>query len=242
MNSNLNLLHDLTKLQGVSSKCRTRKTTRKTIVSRTNLIYIRSHLKARGLLEISKTTRMVKNLIPVAHPPSSLKMGKQFSYRRSLAWKRTKTFLINSRKYFNSLFISQFRLRRRGLGLCKHIWKVCTLTDSSIDLISIRSSKEEEYFSVPLQVTRRKLLGLRDSLVASSVWRPEFKESLERYPNFELVELDFAVPSCDACHLGGRMSTLIGRLSGEAYNRTGFGVVSRTTPYIIYRIITLRLF
>ncbi|KAF9564621.1 hypothetical protein CPC08DRAFT_705158 [Agrocybe pediades] len=80
----------------------------------------------------------------------------------------------------------------------------------------------EEYFSVPLQVTRRKLLGLRDSLVASSVWRPEFKKSLERSPDFELIQLEFAVPSCDACHLGGRMSTLLGRLTGTSYNRLGF--------------------
>ncbi|CAA7271678.1 unnamed protein product [Cyclocybe aegerita] len=80
----------------------------------------------------------------------------------------------------------------------------------------------EEYFSVPLQVTRRKLLGLRDSLVASSVWRPEFRKSLERYPEFDLVALDFAVPSCDACHLGGRLSTRLGRLSGSPYNRFGF--------------------
>ncbi|KAJ3516629.1 hypothetical protein NLJ89_g1006 [Agrocybe chaxingu] len=80
----------------------------------------------------------------------------------------------------------------------------------------------EEYFSVPLQVTRRKLLGLRDSLVASSVWKPEFRKSLERYPEFDLVALDFAVPSCDACHLGGRLSTRLGRLSGSPYNRFGF--------------------
>jgi len=82
--------------------------------------------------------------------------------------------------------------------------------------------RAEQYFSVPLQVTRRKLSGLRDSLVSSSVWRPEFIRSLEKYPEFELVALDFAVPSCDACHLGGRMSTLLGRLSGSQYNRFGF--------------------
>jgi len=82
--------------------------------------------------------------------------------------------------------------------------------------------KEEEYFAVPLQVTRRKISGLRDSLVTSSVWLPQFKKNLARFPDLDLVSLDFTVPSCDACRLGGRMSTLIGRLSGSPYERVGF--------------------
>ncbi|KAF9815309.1 hypothetical protein IEO21_04672 [Rhodonia placenta] len=77
---------------------------------------------------------------------------------------------------------------------------------------------EKEYFSVPLAITRRKITGMRDSLVTSSVWRSAFKKSLETYPEFETVELDFAIPTCDACHLGGRMSTLLGRLSGSPYD------------------------
>ncbi|KAH7926318.1 hypothetical protein BV22DRAFT_1033035 [Leucogyrophana mollusca] len=80
----------------------------------------------------------------------------------------------------------------------------------------------EEYFSVPLQITRRKLSGIRDSMVTSSVWRPSFKKPLEIYPEFELVYLDFSVPQCDACHLGGRVSTLLGRVSGIPYNRLDF--------------------
>ena len=83
---------------------------------------------------------------------------------------------------------------------------------------------DEEYFSVPLIIARRKLDGLRDSLVASSVWRPDFKKQLQKYPTFELTGLDFAVPACDACHLGGRMSTLLGRVSGSPYDRFGFEV------------------
>jgi hypothetical protein len=86
----------------------------------------------------------------------------------------------------------------------------------------------EEYFSVPLQVTRRKISGMRDSLVASSVWRPEFKNLLEKYPDFDLVPLDFATPSCDACHLGGRLSTLTGRLSGLPYDQLGFENIVRS--------------
>lgn len=87
-------------------------------------------------------------------------------------------------------------------------------------------SSEEEYLSVPLQVTRRKLSGMRDSLVASSVWRSDFKKALETYPKFTLVRLDFATPQCDACHLGGRLSTLLGRLTGKSYDEYDFEVTS----------------
>ncbi|KAJ3896458.1 hypothetical protein GG344DRAFT_36628 [Lentinula edodes] len=82
--------------------------------------------------------------------------------------------------------------------------------------------KNEVYFSVPLLAARRKIIGLRDSLVASSVWKPEFKGPLERYPELDLVQLEFSMPGCDACNLGARMSTLNGRLLGEAYDRLGF--------------------
>lgn len=82
-----------------------------------------------------------------------------------------------------------------------------------------------KYFSVPLQIARRKLSGIRDSLVASSVWRPYFKNQLQKYPEFELAHLDFAIPTCDACHLGGRKSTLLGRVSGDPYDRVGFKVI-----------------
>ncbi|KAJ7582677.1 hypothetical protein C8J56DRAFT_1015417 [Mycena floridula] len=85
-----------------------------------------------------------------------------------------------------------------------------------------KQMREEQYFSVPVIMARRKVVGLRDSLVASSVWRPDFKKPLEKFPQFERLPLAFAVPSCDACHLGGRMSTVCGRLSGVPYRRDGF--------------------
>ncbi|KAJ3564292.1 hypothetical protein NP233_g8387 [Leucocoprinus birnbaumii] len=82
--------------------------------------------------------------------------------------------------------------------------------------------KAQDYFAFPLKITRRKLSGLRDSLVASSAWRPKFKKALDKHPTFECVPLDFAVPSCDACHLGGRLSTIVGRLGGVPYDKVGF--------------------
>lgn len=80
----------------------------------------------------------------------------------------------------------------------------------------------QEYFSIPLQVARRKLSGMKDSLVTSSVWKPQFKRPLERYPKFELVRMKFSAPQCDACNLGGRISTLIGRVSGRSYDKYDF--------------------
>jgi hypothetical protein len=58
---------------------------------------------------------------------------------------------------------------------------------------------------------RRRVLGMRDSLVASSTWRAGFKAALEKYPALHVREMEFSVPNCDACHLGGRKATLLGR-------------------------------
>jgi hypothetical protein len=76
-------------------------------------------------------------------------------------------------------------------------------------------------------MTRRKLSGLRDSLVASSTWRSGFKKSLETYPDFELIRMGVALPMCDACHMGGRISTLLGRVSGQPYDRVTFEVLGQ---------------
>lgn len=85
--------------------------------------------------------------------------------------------------------------------------------------------RDEEYFSIPLKMMRRKLMGLRDSLVASSAWKPEFKMTIEKYPEFELTELSYAQPGCDACHIGSRRSTLIGRVTGFPYDCLGFETI-----------------
>ncbi|KAI0748218.1 hypothetical protein C8Q80DRAFT_1170790 [Daedaleopsis nitida] len=75
-----------------------------------------------------------------------------------------------------------------------------------------------QYFKVPLKIARRKLSGMRDSLVAGSTWKPQFRKALDKYPSFELLQLEFTVPGCDACNLGSRKSTQQGRLSGEPYD------------------------
>lgn len=72
---------------------------------------------------------------------------------------------------------------------------------------------------------------MRDSLVTSSVWRTSFKKPLMTYPEFETVHMDFASPGCDACHLGGRMSTITGRVSGEPYDKLTYEVPLATLAH-----------
>lgn len=93
-------------------------------------------------------------------------------------------------------------------------------------LLIITSFIDEEYFAVPLQVVRRKLDGLRDSAVTSSVWKSDFKHPLETRPDLEVFMLDFAVPECDACNLASRISTRSARISGIPYDRLTFKVSS----------------
>jgi hypothetical protein len=90
-------------------------------------------------------------------------------------------------------------------------------------LLTAKSYVDEHYFSVPFQVIRRKISGTRDS-IASSVWRRDYRKNLERYPDLTLTKLDFAVPHCDACHLGGRQSSVAGWLKGIPYDNLSFEV------------------
>lgn len=89
---------------------------------------------------------------------------------------------------------------------------------------SFASSSTHHYFKSALEAFRRRFAGTLDSLVTSSVWKPDFKHSLETYPDFIVGVLDEAVPGCDACHLSGRMSKYEGRLEGEAYDPETFEV------------------
>ena len=91
---------------------------------------------------------------------------------------------------------------------------------------------ENEYFSLPVQIIRRQLGSLRDSLVASSVWKPHFRKALETHPEFSLTMIDFAVPDCDACRLSGRLSTMCGRLDGSPYDRYTFEASSSSNDTI----------
>ncbi|CDO71213.1 hypothetical protein BN946_scf184863.g8 [Trametes cinnabarina] len=90
--------------------------------------------------------------------------------------------------------------------------------------------QNSQYFSVALQITRRKLTGMRDSLVAGSTWRPSFRKALDTYPNLEIHHLEFTVLGCAACNLGGRKSTLQGRLSGDPYDKLTYEPIAQEEP------------
>ncbi|EJD06032.1 uncharacterized protein FOMMEDRAFT_166326 [Fomitiporia mediterranea MF3/22] len=104
--------------------------------------------------------------------------------------------------------------------VCQYLVHLAVTSPAARSRIAERLTSDE-YFSVPLSITRRKLSDIRDSIV-SSVWRTDYKKALSTYPNFSLHDLDFAIPHCDACNLGGRLSTLMGRLDGDPYDRTTF--------------------
>ncbi|KAF9792733.1 hypothetical protein BJ322DRAFT_997286 [Thelephora terrestris] len=86
----------------------------------------------------------------------------------------------------------------------------------------IQDIKADDYFYAALSTVRRKLMGMRDSLITSSTWQTKYKGVLEKYPVLSLMGMDFAVPGCDACNLGARMSKVIGRVSGQPYDRSTF--------------------
>jgi len=105
---------------------------------------------------------------------------------------------------------------------CEHM----NIFQSSFHMISefCHRPAEDSYFYAALSTVRRKLMGMRDSLITSSTWQTEFKRVLEKYPVLSMVQMDFAVPGCDACNLGARMSKVVGRVSGQPYDRSTFEV------------------
>ncbi|KAF8609873.1 hypothetical protein BDV93DRAFT_986 [Ceratobasidium sp. AG-I] len=87
--------------------------------------------------------------------------------------------------------------------------------------------KNDQYFGLSLRALRRKLDGLRDSLVTSSVWTAAFKEVLNTHPELTIFDLEFAVSGCGACRISSRMSTFRGSLDGEDYDRDTFQPVAK---------------
>ena len=81
-----------------------------------------------------------------------------------------------------------------------------------------------DYFNSSLRAVGRKLGGLKDSLVQSSVWKEPFTKALKQFPDLELNELDYAESICDACRISGRIATVKGTCSGSSYSRTTFEV------------------
>lgn len=83
---------------------------------------------------------------------------------------------------------------------------------------------KDGYFYAALSTVRRKIM--RDSLITSSTWQTNFKRFLERYPVFTMTQMDFTAGGCDASNLGARKARLVGRVSGEPYDRCTFEVRS----------------
>jgi hypothetical protein len=91
---------------------------------------------------------------------------------------------------------------------------------------SYAQERKKPYYRQSYDAISRKLQGQKDSLVTSSVWKTDFKKSLETYPEFVVGRLDEVEYGCDACHLTGRLSKFVGDLRGSAYDRETFEVSS----------------
>ena len=141
--------------------------------------------------------------------------------------------LLVNRSLSGSLTSIQNNLSTFGPFICQGTTSATFLYGEGVEtqvvsiLLSTRTYLvKEDYFSVPLAITRRKISGMKDSLVTSSVWKPRFKNPLETFPIFRLEQLEFSIPICDACHLGNRVATIRGVLSGHAYDPLTYEVVS----------------
>jgi hypothetical protein len=89
---------------------------------------------------------------------------------------------------------------------------------------SYARERKKQYYRASYEAISRKLQSQKDSLVTSSVWKPDFKTSLETYPELVVSHLDEIEYGCDACHLTGRLSRFSGELRGKAYDRETFEV------------------
>ncbi|KAL5635334.1 hypothetical protein ACGC1H_004205 [Rhizoctonia solani] len=95
-----------------------------------------------------------------------------------------------------------------------------------------QDERNDQYFGLPLRALRRKMDGLRDSLVTSSVWTSGFKKALNTHPELHIHDLEFAVPGCDACRIRTRLSTFKGALSGDDYDRDTFEPINRRSESV----------
>ncbi|KZO95754.1 hypothetical protein CALVIDRAFT_577460 [Calocera viscosa TUFC12733] len=76
---------------------------------------------------------------------------------------------------------------------------------------------DTEYFKIAINALRRSIGSTHESLVASSVWRPEFRRVLEAKPKLWLERMSSSWPGCDACHLGARISTIEAHVKGRKW-------------------------
>jgi hypothetical protein len=138
--------------------------------------------------------------------------------------------------------MSRFDLPLNAKNSCKSSWTVRFLVQFRNPPEVYMSSEAEQYFSIPLNMARRKISSLGGQL-ASSRWPPAFIAIIERYPDLEIsapatarsdnpecdgcMKTRNAPAACDACRISGRLSCSTGHLGGYPYNRVGFQVITQ---------------
>jgi hypothetical protein len=90
-----------------------------------------------------------------------------------------------------------------------------------------------------MRKTQGALSGLRDSLVKSQAWQPEFAHALQTYSNLEMTVLERRLDGCEACHLD-RVSNRRATLSGKPYDPLGFEVRGTLSYCVLTDVSTLQ--
>jgi hypothetical protein len=220
-----------------------------TRAKRTRAIMVALFLEQDQLL--SRTGRTTTRTLTMISLSRMIASKQHMSFRQSSVWTVIKICCTTSKSYAKC---SCMQPLQRTESYSWRMLSVSTLKPT-YSSVCLSGSLEKQYFGVPLQAsciplwtrvqfhrpcspidnnmcrlqaTRKKLMGIRDSLVASSMWKPAFKKPLETYPELEISQMDFAVPGCDACHMGARLSTRVAHLTGERYYERSYEVSCHT--------------
>ena len=79
---------------------------------------------------------------------------------------------------------------------------------------------KDDYFLIPMDKLDSMVESKKFALGLSSIWDPQFKADLEKYPHLNASHLPpFDRTVCTACNRSGRIATILMTLSGHPYDR-----------------------
>ncbi|KAG8829951.1 hypothetical protein FRC17_005745 [Serendipita sp. 399] len=84
-----------------------------------------------------------------------------------------------------------------------------------------REGNTTDYLKNALGQLRKHVSSVRDSQVASSLWKYDFRNALEKRPDITIIPID-PEPFCDACRRSSAISTQQAHLKGEPYRPLSF--------------------
>ncbi|KAJ1966735.1 hypothetical protein H4R35_006915, partial [Dimargaris xerosporica] len=75
-----------------------------------------------------------------------------------------------------------------------------------------------QYFTIAYETVDRKIQSLKDSIITSAAWVPEFRHDLEKRPIYHSKRCDLDA-ECEACHFSNRHATVKVVLTGTPYDQ-----------------------